>query len=155
MFGSNSEVCSSFLISAPFVPPLGGGGAPPVVTDKKKKSAVSDGALRLITAVSLLHQVKAMPCEGAAVVRRMPLTRGFVGEVDWLPFFVTLAIVLATSVGVCCLRCGWLLAAPKKKVVEQRTVATQSQTTYRRKLATPRFQPLLEDDHGVWEMTRT
>ena len=57
-------------------PPLGGGGAPPVVTDKKKKSAVLDGALRLITAVSLLHQVKAMPCEGAAVVRRMPLTRG-------------------------------------------------------------------------------
>ena len=91
----------------------------------------------------------AMPCEDAVVASRTTLPRGFAEEVGW-PIFVTAAIVLATSFGLCCLRCGCL----KKKVVEQRTVATQSQTTYRRKLAIPRFQPLSEDDIGVWEMTR-
>ena len=31
-----------------------------------------------------------------------------------------------------------------------RSVRTQSQVTYRRTLATPRFQPLNERDHGAW-----
>ena len=35
---------------------------------------------------------------------------------------------------------------------ESRTVATQSQTTYKYKYREPRFKPLGEDEQGVWEL---
>ena len=38
-----------------------------------------------------------------------------------------------------------------ERVTGRRHMNTQSQTTYRRELSQPRFQPLGESAHGAWE----
>ena len=37
--------------------------------------------------------------------------------------------------------------------ITRRTMSAQAQVTYRRELATPRFQPLREHEHGAWQIT--
>ena len=44
---------------------------------------------------------------------------------------------------------------PTPKVKSKRSVTTQAQTTYTYKRATPRFVPLAEAGHGVWEEARS
>ena len=54
------------------------------------------------------------------------------------------------SVGTQCVEEDVHDAHKKLVVKESKTVMTQSQTTYKRYLAQPRFHPLAERVHGAW-----
>ena len=57
---------------------------------------------------------------------------------------------LILIVWVCQAAWSWMWRG-QTRLVTVRTVSTQSQTTYRHDLTTPRFQPLPEWAQGVWE----
>ena len=63
---------------------------------------------------------------------------------------VTLAFVLGAMSGWCLARWGQPVSVVSNISVSVRSIAVQSQTTYKRKLNQPRFQPLPEVSQGVF-----
>ena len=108
--------------------------------------------IALVSLMGLLQGAKASECDVASLAVQEK-SRTF--ETTPFEVWIVAIVVLVSSV---CFRCGAIVGCATfrscTKVVvltsKVRTLATQSQVTYNRKLENPRFHPLSGDLQGVF-----
>ena len=75
----------------------------------------------------------------------------FFGLVSWERIiWCILGLIALTLIAVFAVGVWFIFFSPSPVIKFSRTVATQSQTSYSYKKSTPRFNPLQENDQGIW-----
>ena len=75
----------------------------------------------------------------------------FFGLVPWeFIIWSILGVIALTTIGIFLVGVWTIFLSPIPTIKFSRTVATQSQTSYTYKKTVPRFNPLQENDQGIW-----
>ena len=112
---------------------------------------ICNGATGCVTGcacrAALLALLGALPTRGQEVCETTGALTHYGGSLQQMTpwrhtMFLIILVVVVFVLGFC--------AGRLSLKTNMRTVRTQSQVTYRRDLATPRFAPLGDKDHGGW-----